>query len=72
MRRLLTVQADDAHQVATTDRAGTADMVLDQACKAAVESLRRGRPGYAEYQLARAGERAGRILGGGAPEMVAR
>lgn len=64
MRRLVTAQADVADAVATRDRAAQADALLDVACKAAVDMIRRGRPGRAEYVLARDGLRAERILGG--------
>lgn len=60
---MTTIFNENAARFATSDRVATADLVLSAACKAAVESIRSGRPGYAEYQLARAEERAGRILG---------
>lgn len=58
-----TVWQENADQHATRDRVAAADLVLATAVKAAVESIRAGRPGYALFQLARAQERAGRILG---------
>lgn len=58
-----TVWQENAAMAATRDRVAHVDLVLDAACKAAVESLRAGRPGYALFQLARAQERAERVLG---------
>ena len=58
-----TVWQENADLAATRDRIQQADLVLDTAVKAAIESLRGGRPGYAHFQLARAQERASRILG---------
>lgn len=58
-----TVWQENADLAASRDRVQQADLVLDVAVKAAVASIRSGRPGYAHYQLARAQERAGRILG---------
>lgn len=58
-----TVWQENADMAATRDRVQHADMVLDAAVKAAVQSIRAGRPGYAHYQLVRAQERAQRVLG---------
>jgi hypothetical protein len=58
-----TVWQDNADRHATRDRVAHVDMVLDAAVKAAIASMRCGRPGYALFQLARAGERAERVLG---------
>lgn len=58
-----TVWQENAAQFATRDRVASADLVLDVAVKDAIAALRDGRPGWAEYRLARAQERAGRILG---------
>lgn len=60
---LATVQADDAHRVATDDRSMTADLVLSLAVREAVDLIRAGRVGRAEYRLARALGSARRILG---------
>lgn len=58
-----TIWQENAARFASSDRVAQADLVLAVAVKAAVESIRAGRPGYALFQLARAQERAGRILG---------
>lgn len=58
-----TVWQENADLAASRDRVQQADLVLDVAAKAAVASIRAGRPGYAHFQLARAQERASRILG---------
>lgn len=58
-----TIWQENADLAATRDRLAAADMVLDTAVKAAIESIRAGRPGYALFQLVRAQQRAGRILG---------
>lgn len=58
-----TIWQENADQAATRDRLVQADMVLDVAVKDAVAAIRGGRPGWAQYRLARAGERAERILG---------
>ncbi|WP_210651316.1 hypothetical protein [Nocardioides sp. SYSU D00065] len=58
-----TVWQENAARSATRDRVAHVDMVLDAACKAAVRSFREGRPGYALFQLARAEQRAARVLG---------
>lgn len=58
-----TIWQENADLAASKDRIVQADLVLDVAVKAAIASLRGGRPGYAHFQLARAQERAGRILG---------
>lgn len=50
-------------QVATTDRAATADLILDVAVKTAVALFREGCPGRARFVLTRAAMRADRILG---------
>lgn len=60
--RLLACQ-QVAAAAATTDRAATAEQLLDVAVKDAVRLLRAGRAGLAEYRLARAGAAADRILG---------
>lgn len=52
-----------AAEVATSDRNAAAHMVLDAAVKDAIELLRAGRPGRAEYRLTRAAMSADRILG---------
>lgn len=58
-----TVWQENADQAATRDRVQQADLVLDVAVKNAIAQIRGGRPGYAHFQLARAQERASRILG---------
>lgn len=58
-----TVYKDNANMAATRDTVAHADMVLDVAVKAAIVSIRSGRPGYALFQLTVAGERAARVLG---------
>lgn len=58
-----TVWQENADRFATRDRVTQADLVLDVAVKNAIAQIRGGRPGYAHFQLARALERAGRILG---------
>jgi hypothetical protein len=58
-----TVWQQNADMAATRNREHQALVVLDVAVKAAIESLRKGRPGYAFFQLERAGMRAERILG---------
>jgi hypothetical protein len=58
-----TVWQQNADRHATRDRVTHTNQVLDAACKAAIASIRSGRPGYALFQLARAGERAERVLG---------
>lgn len=58
-----TVWQENAARFASSDRVASADLVLDVAVKDAIAALRAGRPGWAEYRLARAQERAGRILG---------
>jgi hypothetical protein len=63
MTTLLTAQADDAHRAAYDDRAAHADLLLDLAVKEAIDWLRAGKPGYAEYRLTRAAMAAERILG---------
>lgn len=63
MIRLATVQADDADRTATRDRQTAADLVLGMAVRDAIDYLRDGRPGYAEYRLTRALHSAQRILG---------
>lgn len=64
MSLLRTAQADDAHAAATRDRAATADLLLTLAVNEAVDLIRSGQPGQAEYRLGRAGMAAERILGG--------
>lgn len=59
----LTLMAQDAHAAATRDRAATANLVLELAMQEAVDLIRAGRPGRAEWVLVRAGMRAQRILG---------
>lgn len=61
--QLLAVQAVVA-ETATRDREAAADMVLAVAVTAAIELFREGRPGQAEFRLARAQASAARILGG--------
>lgn len=58
-----TVWQQNADMAATRDRDKQANVVLDVAVKAAIASLRGGRPGYALFQLTTAGMRAERILG---------
>ena len=58
-----TVWQQNADMAATRDRVEQADLVLDVAVKDAITQIRGGRPGYAHYRLARAQERASRILG---------
>lgn len=58
-----TVFSDDAQGVATKDRSATADMVLELAVRDAVRLIRLGRPGRAEFVMARAGTSADRIYG---------
>jgi hypothetical protein len=58
-----TVWQEDADMAATRDRDPQANVVLDVAVKAAIASLRGGRPGYALFQLTQACLRAERILG---------
>ena len=60
---LATVQAEDAHRVAITDRQSHADLVLQVAVDEALEHIRAGRVGFAEYRLERAYRSAQRILG---------
>lgn len=58
-----TVWQENADLAATRDRVEQADLVLDVAVKDAIDQIRGGRPGWAHYRLARAQERAARILG---------
>lgn len=58
-----TVWQENADMAATRDRLSQAHIVLDVAVKAAIVSIRSGRPGYALFQLEKAGLRAERILG---------
>lgn len=60
---LLTAQAEDAHRAAYDDRTEVADLVLKLAVREAIDSIRNGEPGYAEYRLGRALMSANRILG---------
>ncbi|MGH4002177.1 MAG: hypothetical protein ACRDTJ_32450 [Pseudonocardiaceae bacterium] len=59
----MTIAQDNAHLVATRDRNKAADAVLNHAVTEARYLISEGLPGRAEYVLARAGQRAGRILG---------
>ncbi|WP_067434142.1 hypothetical protein [Nocardioides jensenii] len=59
----MTIAADNVQLVATRDRAVAADQRLNLAVARAVQLCREGRPGEAEYVMARAGVRAERILG---------
>lgn len=63
MSHLTTAQADDAHAAATRDRSTSADLILTLAVREAIDAIRAGRPGWAEYRLTRVGLRAERILG---------
>ena len=63
MSRLLTAFADTAHEVATTDRDAVADMILDRACKDAVQLLRIGQVTTARHRIQRVAIKADRILG---------
>ena len=58
-----TIWTQNADMAATRDRDQQANVVLDVAVKAAIASIRSGRPGYALFQLKTAELRAGRILG---------
>lgn len=60
---LVTAQADDAHAAATSDRQAQADLVLNLAIIDAIDLIREGRPGFAEFRLTRALISANRILG---------
>jgi hypothetical protein len=60
---LLTNAAEDASRVAHTDRTAAADLVLSLAVTDAIDLIREGRVGFAEYRLERALISAGRILG---------
>lgn len=61
--RLVTAASEDAHRTATSDRGLTADLVLQLAINDAVDLIRDGRVGYAEFRLGRALRSAQRILG---------
>ena len=54
---------------ATADRQASADLVLSLAVTDAVDLIREGRVGRAEYRLARALASAERILGESRPEV---
>jgi hypothetical protein len=58
-----TIWQENADLAASKNRVEQADLVLDVAVKDAIALFRDGRPGRAHYRLARAQERAGRILG---------
>lgn len=58
-----TVQAADAHHVATRDREATANMVLELAVDEALGMVRDGRRYCAQEVLLLAGVKAERILG---------
>lgn len=60
---LHTVTSEDAHDAATRDREATALGILDVAVKEAIELMRLGASGKAEWRLARASMAANRILG---------
>lgn len=60
-----TLFSDDAHRVATRDREAAAALVLTAAVREAARLVRDGKPGQAEYVLARAEVSADRILGRG-------
>ena len=59
----MSVWTDNAGTFATRSRQGAANLVLEVAVQEAVEWLRSGQPGRAEYVLTRAAESAQRILG---------
>lgn len=59
----MTIWFDNATEFATRSRQGAATLVLEVAVNEAIEWLRAGQPGRAEYVLTRAGESAHRILG---------
>jgi hypothetical protein len=59
----MTVWTDNAAQFASRDRQQAADRVLCAAVEVAVDLFREGRPGKAEWVLARAALSAERILG---------
>ena len=59
----MTVWSDNVANFATRSREGAANLVLEVAVQEALEHLRAGQPGRAEYVLTRAGESAHRILG---------
>lgn len=61
--QLATAQSEDAHRAAYDDRDTTADLVLRLAVKDAIDWIRAGKPGRAEYRLQRALMSANRILG---------
>ena len=67
MSRLYTVQADDAHAMATRAPAGgraeVADQLLDAAVKRALRSLRRNLPHQFRVELLAGGRSAERLLG---------
>lgn len=60
---LATVAAEDAHRTASADRTTAADLVLSMAVVDALDLIREGRVGFAEWRLARALNSAQRILG---------
>ena len=59
----MTIWSDNVDAFATRSRQGAANLVLEMAVQEALEHLKAGAPGRAEYVLTRAGESAQRILG---------
>ena len=66
---LLTAAAEDASRVAYANREASAELILSLAVTEAVDLIREGRVGFAEYRLARALASAQRILGESRPEV---
>lgn len=65
----MTVWTDNAHTHATRDRAAAADLVLADGVRRAIDHLRDGRPGMAEFILTKAAMSADRILGPTRPHL---
>jgi hypothetical protein len=63
---------DDTVDVDTEGRDRQVIVILTAAAEHATESIRRGRPGYAHFQLATALLRAQRVLDGTVPDGSAR
>ena len=68
----MTVWTDNADTFASRDRVGAANLTLEVAVQQAVELLKAGEPGHAEFVLEKAHLSAQRILGPAANDVAAR